>query len=315
MFEQKAIESVSILIVLIFLGMFLRKAGLFKDQDSGLFVSIITKITLPALIIHSLSTTEFSFDKLLIALVMIISIVLCALIVWGLGSLFKLSRARQGGIILASSFPSSAFLGYALVEEMFAGNEEAIADAAIASELGVGLMLFTFGVFIAIHFGNQPHSKGLLKKEMLKFLYSPIFISILLGIGFSFISLPKHNVMVEGFYKTLQIVSNANTFLVALTVGVMLHFKHLKNILGLLLIVILLKLFLQPVFSYLQALWFQMDELSHRILVLESAMPTAAMTAVFARKYGDDAELTSIVVFASFLTSCISMIMMLFVLN
>jgi len=315
LFEQKAIESVAILIVLIFLGLFLRKAGFFKDRDSGLFASIITKITLPALIFHSLSTTVFTADKLLIALVMIISILLCAMLVWGLAGLFHLPAPQKGAVILGAAFPSSAFLGYALVEEMFAGNEKAIADAAVASELGVGLMLFTFGVFIAIHFGKAPHSGGLLKRELVKFLYSPIFISILLGIGFSFIRLPEQNILFQGFYKTLRVVSNANTFLVALTIGVMLHFRHMKNILGLLLLVIFMKLFIQPLFSHVQALWFQMDELSHRILVLESAMPTAAMTAVFARKYGDDAELTSIVVFASFLTSCISMILMLFMLN
>jgi len=50
-------------------------------------------------------------------------------------------------------------------------------------------------------------------------------------------------------------------------------------------------------------------------VVLEAAMPTAAMTAIFAKKYGCDAELTSILIFATFISSCITMFMMIVMLN
>ncbi len=48
---------------------------------------------------------------------------------------------------------------------------------------------------------------------------------------------------------------------------------------------------------------------------MEASMPTAAMTAVFARRYGCDAELTSILVFATFISSVFTMIMIILLLS
>ena len=53
----------------------------------------------------------------------------------------------------------------------------------------------------------------------------------------------------------------------------------------------------------------------HQIVVLEAAMPTAAMTAVFAKRYGCDAELTTILLFATFISSILTVVMMVFLLG
>ena len=53
----------------------------------------------------------------------------------------------------------------------------------------------------------------------------------------------------------------------------------------------------------------------NQIVVIESAMPTAALTAVFSKKYGCDIELTTILVFATFISSVFTMIMMILLLG
>jgi hypothetical protein len=78
---------------------------------------------------------------------------------------------------------------------------------------------------------------------------------------------------------------------------------------------ILIKLIIQPLLSYGQATLFHFPPLWNQIVVLEAAMPTAAMTAIFAKKYGCDAELTSILIFATFISSCITMVMMILLLT
>jgi predicted permease len=150
---------------------------------------------------------------------------------------------------------------------------------------------------------------------MLSFFHSPIFISLILSIAVSFIKLPHSNVFVSGFYKALNLISGANTFLVALTIGVMLHFKNMSKVWWVVALVIVIKLIIQPVLSYSQSKFFGFPDLWHQIVVLEAAMPTAAMTAVFAKRYSCDAELTSILVFTTFISSCITMIMMVILLN
>lgn len=315
MFEYSAIQALIILIVLIFLGMLLRIWGILKESDGLTFSKIIINVTIPALIISALSSQQFEVEKMLLALVMVISQVSCALIAWAISWMLKLSRPRRGALILASTFTSSAFLGYAVVKEAFHDNAEALADAAIVSELGVATLLFTLGIFIAIYFGDSEQQSVKNKfREMARFFYSPIFIALVIGIAASFIQIPKEQFLVAGIYKTLKLISNANTFMVAITIGVMLHFRDLRNVWWIVAVAVLIKLIIQPLLSYAQAGWFDFPDMWREIVVLEAAMPTAAMTAVFAKRYGCDAELTSILIFATFISSCITMIMMVFIM-
>lgn len=314
MFHHTAVQSLLVLITVIFLGMFLRKWKVISEDSGVVFTKIIINVTIPALIFSALSQQKFEVEKLLLAVVMISSQIGCALIAWLVSKMLRLSRPRRGALVLASTFTSSAFLGYAVVREVFQDSAEAMADAAIVSELGVAVLLFTMGIFIAMHFGSKKIDKKDSQKNMIRFFYSPIFISLVSSILVSFIELPKENILVAGFYKSLNIITNANTFLVALTIGVMLHFKNLSKVIWVVLLAVVIKLIIQPLLSYYQADLYQFSAMWKQIVVLEAAMPTAAMTAVFARRYGCDAELTSILVFATFISSCITMVMMMLLL-
>jgi len=260
MFEHSAIESLLVLISVIFLGMFLRRWKVIKEEDGSLFAKLIVNVTIPALIFHALSQQQFDADKLMLALVMIISQVACALIAWAVSSFLKLSRPRRGALILGATFTSSAFLGYAVVKELFKGNSEAMADAAVVSELGVATLLFTMGIFIAMHFGTTTSGKKEKYNAMLNFFYSPIFISLALSIAVSFIKLPQNNIIIGGLYQALSLISGANTFLVAMTIGVMLHFKDLSEVWWIVVLVVIIKLIIQPILSYSQSMLFNFPE-------------------------------------------------------
>ncbi len=315
MFEQRAITSIVTMMLIIFLGYFLRNIRILKEDNSKLFADLILKVTLPALIFSALSQSSFTAENIMLAVVMILSMLVSAALAFGIGTLMKLSPSRKGGLVLASTFPSSAFLGYAIIKQIYADNPDALADAVIVSELGVAIPLFTLGVFIAMHFGNTQKSGKEIGKEISVFLYSPIFVSIVLGLLLSFIPLPGNNLIIGGIYQILQLVSTANSFLVALCIGVMLRFIDMKKYIGILLVVILIKLLIQPLLSYGQSFLFNLPETWRQVLVLEAGMPTAAMTAVFAKKYGDDAELTSVLVFATLISSAFTMIMILVLLG
>ena len=314
-FDQSVIQAVGILIGMIFLAMGLRRLGVIKEEDGGLIARLITQYTLPALIFGALSVSQFDLRKLLLAAVMIVSQGICAGIAWWVSNLLKLSRAKKGALILASTFTSSGFLGYAVVKEIYSGNSQALSDAAIVSELGVAMVIFTIGIIIAIHFGINEASPREKRIAALKFFRSPIFFSLVLGIAFSFIPLPRENWLVTGFYHLLRTISAGNTILVTLVIGVMLHFNDLRKVLPIVLLACLIKLIIQPLLAYGQAQILDFPLLWHQIVVLEAAMPTAALTAVFAKRYGCDAELTTILVFTTFISSILTVVMMVFLLG
>ncbi len=284
-YDQSVIQAVAILIGLIFLAMGLRQWGVIKESDGGLFARLITQLTLPALIFSALSITTFDPDKLMLALVMIISQVGCAFIAWGAGNLLKLSRARKGALILASTFTSSGFLGYAVVKEVYAGNPNALSDAAIVSELGVALLIFTLGIIIAIQYGVKESSFAEKRKEVMKFFYSPIFIALCLGILVSFLHPEKSSFFTGMLYKFLGTVAAANTLLVCLTIGSMLYFRDFRKVIPIVLLAIVIKLIIQPLLSHFQADFLNFSTIEHQIVVLEASMPTAALTAVFAKRF------------------------------
>lgn len=314
-YDQSVIQAVAILIGLIFTAMALRSAGVIKDSDGSLFARLITQFTLPALIFSALSITSFDADKLVLALVMIISQIICALLAWAAGNLLKLSRPKKGALILASTFASSGFLGYAVVKEVYADNPEALSDAAIVSELGVALLIFTLGVIIAIQYGVKESSFAEKRKEALKFFRSPIFFSLVLGILVSFLHPDKGSLYTGTVYKFLGTIAAANTLLVCLTIGSMLYFRDFRKVIPIVLLVVVIKLIIQPLLSHFQAEMLDLSQIEHQIVVLEASMPTAALTAVFAKRYGCDAELTSILVFATFITSILTMIMIVFLVG
>lgn len=315
MFEQNAIQSIAILIALIFLGMFLRKWKLLNEEHGGLFARIIVNITIPALIFSSLSLTPFSGEKLLLAVVMIITQIIAAFLALIVGRLLKISSPARGALILASTFSSSAFMGYAVIESIYNSDQDALSDAAVVSEIGVALLLFTVGVMIAIHFGKRNNDNYKPIHTLVSFLYSPVFISLISGIIFSFIKLPQDNIIIGSFYKLLHIISGANTFMVALTIGVMLHFKRFRFVWLVVLIAVVIKLVIQPLLAHFQAVLFDFPPLWHQVIVIEASMPTAVMTAIFAKKYKCDPELISILIFTTFISSCITIFMMLFLLT
>jgi predicted permease len=314
-FDQSVIQSVGILVGMILMAMFLRDRGVLKEEHGGLFAKLITTYTLPCVIFTALSTSTFDPDKLLLAGVMIVSQVLCALLAWGVSLLLKLSKPRKGALILASTFTSSAFLGYAVVKQIYLGNDDALADAAIVSELGVAMLIFTLGVVIAMHFGTSNAAPAQKRSEALKFFRSPIFISLVAGIAVSFTPINHSHWIAEGAYSLLRTIGAANTLLVTLTIGVMLHVRDFRKVWWIVLIACVLKLVVQPALSYAQAGLFAFPTLWTQISVLEAAMPTAAMTAIFAKRYGCDAELTTILIFATFVSSIGTVVMMVWLLN
>ena len=77
----------------------------------------------------------------------------------------------------------------------------------------------------------------------------------------------------------------------------------------------LIKLILQPFLVFLPSLWHSYPELWRKVLVLEAAMPSATLAAVYSKRYGCDAELSALLVFATFVSSIFSMVLCVFLLG
>lgn len=310
----KIVISIMILMGMIMIAVLLRSLGIIKEEHGKLFADLVTHVTLPALVFSSLSHSTIYPEYLLLALLMISAELISLVLAWGIGKRLRLENAQMGAFMLTSAFGSSSFLGYVLISQVFPGNVDAMTEAVIISEVGLVPILFTVGTMVAIYYGKSDlDGKGRLLATT-SFFKSPLFFSLVLGVLWSALNLPLEGTMITPIFNFLSVLSSANTFLVAMTVGVLLYFSGMRAIIWLVLFVILIKLILKPLLVWVPTLVMDLQSWQIEVLILEAAMPSALLTVVFAKTYGCDAKLASKLIFATLVSSGITIILMFGVL-
>lgn len=301
--SQSLFEGVVVLITIIALAIVLKRLGILQKELSTTFSQLVLYITLPAVIFSSLALQKFDSTFLIMSLIMALIEIGLLLIAWLFATLFKFSRGKKGALMLVSAFGMTAFLGYPIIQEAFPGNATAMEEAVITSEIGVGLLLFILGPLIAMYFGNKNVDGKALLSTSKKFFTSPIFFAIIAGIGMSFVPFNREATGFHILFNLLRILGNANMLLVAFTIGLIFEFKRMQSTLLFIGLAIMLKLFLKPILS----LWFTdigvFTEMMRQIVFIETALPSAILTAVYAKQYDCEPELVSGTIMISLVVS------------
>ncbi len=146
----------------------------------------------------------------------------------------------------------------------------ALARGVIISEVGLVPVLFTVGIMVAIYYGRADlDAKGRLIAAT-AFFKSPLFFSLVAGVCWSMLQLPVEGRLLTPIFHFLEVLSSANTFLVAMTVGVLLHFSGMRAILWLVLFTCLIKLILKPLLVWLPTLAMNLQDWQVQVLLLEA---------------------------------------------
>jgi len=311
---EKIVISIAMLMGVILIAVLLRSVGIIKEEQGKLFADLVTHVTLPALVFSSLSHATIYPEYALLALLMIVAELISLVLAWMVGKKLHLENAQMGAFMLTSAFGSSSFLGYALISQVFPGNIDTITEAVIISEVGLVPVLFTVGTMVAIYYGKSDlDSKGRLLATT-SFFKSPLFFSLVAGILWSTLHLPVEGTLITPVFHFLKVLSSANTFLIAMTVGALLHFSGIRTIIWVILFTILIKLILKPLMVWIPTLAMDLQDWQLQVLILEAAMPSALLTVVFAKTYGCDAKLASKLIFATLVSSSITIIVIFGVL-
>lgn len=308
--QTRVLASIAILVGIICLAALLRRLGVVQREQGKLFASLVTDVTLPALVFASLARQRISWDEASLAGAMVAGELVCLVLAWFLARAWRLSPPRQGAFMLTTTFGSSALLGYALISQAFPDNAAALAEAVVISEVGVAPALFTVGVMVAMYYGQAQVSGRERLSAALGYFRSPIFWAMAGGLICSTLPIPWDEPVLTVVMQGLEVLGHANTFVVALVVGVVLEFKDFKSILGLAAAVCVLKLVLKPLMLWLPTLAMALPAWQAQVLVLEGAMPSALLTVALSAKYGCDAGLASRLVFCTIVASAVSILVM-----
>ena len=296
-------ETVFAFTIVIMFCLLLRKFQVIKEDDGKVFAKLLTQAVLPAVIFLQLSATPIKGSQFLMVLSMFVAGVLSMLLAWLAGRALRLSKAKTGALMLTSSFGSSSILGYPFIAFSFPNNPEAIADAVLLSELGVGLPMFIFGPAVAIFFGDKEEDFNYKEAFSLSYFRSPIFISVALGIVVSFLPINRENSFIAPFFEALTMINGALAVLACLILSLHLKIISLKGLLPMFIISALIQMWFQPFVAHVQATLYHLSTIQTQVLILISSMPSAVLGPVFASRYNCAPETASALVIAHILLS------------
>lgn len=304
---ESLLEGVIVMLAIIFLILWLKKIGFLKKEDSLLFSRIVLQVTLPALIFSSLVVKEFDDRFVKMAFIMSVVEVGMIFLAWALASLLKMKRDIKGALILVSAFGMTTMLGYPIIEQVFPNNPQAMEEAVVTSEFGVGLLLFIFGPLIAMYYGQTSILKRDIAQSVKKFFISPIFIALIAGIGSSFLPLNQDEAIFSTFLRIFKLIGQANLLMVTITIGLVVEFKPVKSLYLFLGVAAILKLGVKP----LLALWLthhpDFTLMMREIVVIETALPSAMLAAVFAKQYNCRPDLVSLAIMVTLVLCVVSL--------
>jgi len=296
-------ETVFAFTIVILFCLVLRKFAIIKEEDGNVFSKLLTNAVLPVVIFLQLSATPIKGSQFLLVIAILIAGILSMFLAWFAGRILKLSKAKTGALMLTSSFGSSALIGYPFIAFSFPNNPEAMADAVLLSELGVGLPIFILGPAIAMFFGNTQENGEIKKAFSFSYFYSPIFLSVILGLAVSFIPFNRNNSFIAPFFETFKMINGALTILACLILSLQLKLKALKGLLPLFIISAIIQMWFQPFIAHVQANLYGLSLLQNQVLVLISSMPSAVLGPVFASRYNCAPDTASALVMAHIVLS------------
>jgi len=257
-------ESFIITITFLLIGMALKRIPDFSDDTGNVLNLFVIYISLPALILLTISKLVFS-KSLLVPAFMPWGMLLfsCALILI-LSRVLKWERATTGCLLLLIPLGNTSFLGVPMVKAFF--GENAIPYALLYDQLGSFLALATYGSLILAIYGtgeSKPTIKGVVKKVV----SFPPFVALVFALIFK--AFPYPPIVVN----LLKILASTLIPLVMIAVGFQLTLRLDRKVISQLSIGLSIKLIAAPVTALVLCKLIGLEGKAVEVSIFEAGMP------------------------------------------
>ncbi len=284
-------NQVLILFIILLVGYIANKLKIITPDFNKKISNLIIKITMPALILIS-TQIEFTKEKLntsIWILIMAFSIFILSMLISHI--LYKNSdEDRKPVLKFATVFSNCGFMGFPILYGLF--GDIGIFYGAIF-QIPFNLFIWTYGVIT--------YKKHHQIKQIIKDVLNPSIIALILG----FIMLGLNFKIPDPFYSSIKLVGGLTTPLSMIVIGATLGTVKLINVVKdkMVYVVSIIRLLIIPALCFGIFSIFDPPKLALTIVVLLFAMPSAAVTTIFAQEYDGNTKLASGIVSFSTLLS------------
>ena len=284
------------LLLLLALGAFLRRVGIFSSDTKAFLTDFVIYVTLPCSIILSFRIDIDASLFISFSLVLLVSL-LIQLFCFLLGHLLyrKESDRRRSVLRYGILVSNAGFMGLPIAGELFSAGGLMHASIYLIPQR---VVMWTAGISC---FTTSDVSW---KVTARKIALHPVFVSVYIGFIVMFFNPPIPN-FVE---MTMITVGNCTTPLSMMLIGSIVgEMKRSQMKLDWIsLSFSFIRLFFIPFIAFLGLKLFSVDPLITGVSVLLSGMPAGSTTAILAAKYGGDSSFASQLVSISTVLSMLS---------
>ncbi|MCB0534715.1 MAG: AEC family transporter [Lewinellaceae bacterium] len=293
---QSLFASIIVLVIIAVIGILARRRGMLDEAMAGTLSRVIFDFGIPAMIFVSLANMTIELNRFEGPVIMM-AVELCGMaLAWIAGRRFGLDLPQLGVVVLCTGFGTSATLGYSIISIAFPNNPNAMEEAVLVSEIGVGLTIFTIGPLLAMHFGSGAISFQDLGRSLIAFAKTPICMALVSGLLWSVLGLPgEQHPLMQPVFRAGHILAGLVVPLSILIISLKLRKPRIDHIIKPFGIVVALKLLLCPLLAGILGIVFGLPEIWRVDLVIMAGLPPAVLNVILLQRYGGDATLASAV--------------------
>lgn len=280
--------------------------GKLRDVDVDALGTITIYVLTPALIFHSLATSEIS-GSLAAKLILAVAVFTIAMVLLaeGVGSLLGETEPTRGALVLSSAFPNAGNYGIPLSAFAFGGVGRSTAVLFIA---GQSILMYTVGVYLASR-GEETDLRAAASEVFrLPLVYAVVAAWLARWLGV----IPANT---SAAMETLKLVGDASIPVMLLMLGIQLANTQHGAAISRVGVSNALKLVVAPVVGVGVALLLGLGTNPQvaRVFVLECAMPAAVTPLILTIEYDSGGEglsgpeYVSTAIFASTVASVVTL--------
>ena len=268
--------AIAPVLLLVGVGMVLRRFGVLRREDSRVLNGVIVYVALPALIFTSVAAAPLSLELVRAAgVAWAVSLVGLA-VSWELAHTLRLPPRTAGGFVLAATLGNTGYLGYPIVQALLGPGT--LPAAVFYDVFGTVAVLFTLGIAVAARQGEHEGRLNVFK-ELFTF---PAMIALLVALAFRFLPLPS---AVSGTVMDWTgIAAKMAVPLIMVSLGVSLDLSALRGSVAPLGALAGVKLLLLPAVAVAVAVMTR-DTSGMRVLALQAGMPSMMLALVVGERF------------------------------
>jgi len=289
-------------IIIALLGYFFKRVRIFNNDHGDLFLKIVFYISLPALIILSITRVELDIKFIFLPIISALVIIITLIISYTISRFLKLERPTLGVFLTGTLILN---IGFVLPFIIAAYGDEGLARITIF-DLSNAIMVFTLVYYIACKHGNKNQGR---KSLIMKFIITPPIWALFISLLMNLMHWELPGIIIRLFNQLGQLTIP----LLLLSLGIYFNPKIVKAFP--LSLVIIIRMGIGFVLGYSLALLFGLDGLERTIVIIGSSAPVGYNNLTFASMENLDKEFAASLVSIAMLIGVILVPLLIFLLQ